>query len=249
MQSLIGCRWKGSSKTSVHQFMHVKVHVHVHSSYIRPSIHSPIPFFSTLPPLKMPPHLHPRSTATSTLFAGTLLASFVVVGIPHLFPCPRPRRGYADTERPPPQQLDENGQRRLPRRARPDQAEVSSDRETQQQLSPQDSKTPSTSSLQRKSLTQRRDMAEEAALFAELQREAEALEREARECPVPKPKGFIGRILGFEDKEKTTATATATTRTPSDGSSPFPSQQQSPPPSPSIPSHAIGAGSGGQGRS
>src|SRR5947209_12176155 len=47
----------------------------------------------------MPPHLHPRSTATSTLFAGTLLASFTVVAIPHLFPCPRPRRAYADAER------------------------------------------------------------------------------------------------------------------------------------------------------
>src|ERR1700761_7663650 len=55
----------------------------------------------------MPPHLHPRSTATSTLFAGTLLASFIVVGIPHVFPCPRPRTGYAaDTGQI---QFDEDG--------------------------------------------------------------------------------------------------------------------------------------------
>jgi cytochrome c oxidase assembly factor 2 len=40
-----------------------------------------------------PPHLHPRSSATSTLFGVTLLASFVVVGIPHIFPCPRPKNG------------------------------------------------------------------------------------------------------------------------------------------------------------
>ncbi|KPI39090.1 uncharacterized protein AB675_4511 [Cyphellophora attinorum] len=46
----------------------------------------------------MPSHLHPRSTATSTLFAGTLLASFVVISIPHIFPCPRPRTQYMDAD-------------------------------------------------------------------------------------------------------------------------------------------------------
>lgn len=246
MRPLIGQRSQESSKHLSTNFMHIPVDVQVHSSYIRPSIHS-FPHLPPFPPLTMPPHLHPRSTATSTLFAGTLLASFAVIGIPHLFPCPRPRRGYADTERPPPHQLDEHGQRRPPRRGRSDEAEAFSDRETQHQLSPQDSKTAVTSGLQRKSLSQRRDMAEEAALFAELQWEAEALEREARECPVPKPKGFIGRILGFEDKENATATTT-TRRTTSDISSAFPSPQ-SPPPAPSIPPHAIVSGNGGQGRS
>jgi cytochrome c oxidase assembly factor 2 len=48
----------------------------------------------------MPPHLHPRSAATSTLFGATLLASFVVVGIPHVFPCPRPRDGKLDGKSP-----------------------------------------------------------------------------------------------------------------------------------------------------
>jgi cytochrome c oxidase assembly factor 2 len=43
-----------------------------------------------------PPHLHPRSSATSTLFGVTLLASFIVVGIPHVFPCPRPRTTRLD---------------------------------------------------------------------------------------------------------------------------------------------------------
>src|SRR5271156_5612917 len=62
----------------------------------------------------MPPPLHPRSTATSTLFAGTLLASFTVVAIPHLFPCPRPRRAYADTER----QLDSEGRPAVRRKRR-----------------------------------------------------------------------------------------------------------------------------------
>ena len=44
----------------------------------------------------MPPHLHPRSTLTTTLFTGTLLASFAVVALPHVLPCPVPRKRYAD---------------------------------------------------------------------------------------------------------------------------------------------------------
>ncbi|TQN68470.1 hypothetical protein CSHISOI_06969 [Colletotrichum shisoi] len=47
----------------------------------------------------MPPHpLHPRSRMTSTLFATTVVASFFVVGMPHLLPCPAPRVTYADGE-------------------------------------------------------------------------------------------------------------------------------------------------------
>ncbi|KIW20990.1 hypothetical protein PV08_01569 [Exophiala spinifera] len=146
----------------------------------------------------MPPHLHPRSTATSTLFAGTLLASFVVVGIPHLFPCPRPRRGYADTEI----QFDEDGKpvRRV-RRQRGDGQPVS----TAEQIS--DLKRTTTQPqprAPRKGLADLKNLEEEAALFRELQREAEMLEkadREARECPVPKPSGILGRFLGFEDKK------------------------------------------------
>ena len=42
-----------------------------------------------------------------------------------------------------------------------------------------------------------KQMEEEAALFKQLQEEAELLEKEARECPVPKPTGWLGRALGF----------------------------------------------------
>jgi hypothetical protein len=38
----------------------------------------------------------------------------------------------------------------------------------------------------------------EAALFQQFQEEAEMLEKEARECPVPKPGRFLGRLLGFQ---------------------------------------------------
>jgi hypothetical protein len=144
----------------------------------------------------MPPHLHPRSTATSTLFAGTLIASFVVVGIPHLFPCPRPRTGYADAEI----QFDDEGRpiRRTTKGKISDTALRSSaqgrsclvsDKSLQQQ-----------SQNTRKGLTQSKNLEEEAALFRELQREEEVLEKEARECPVPKPTGLIGRLLGFEER-------------------------------------------------
>ncbi|KAG6109745.1 hypothetical protein E4U14_003118 [Claviceps sp. LM454 group G7] len=60
----------------------------------------------------MPPHLHPRSRMTSSLFATTVAASFFVVALPHLLPCPVPRTKYADGE----VVVDENGRRRRWRR-------------------------------------------------------------------------------------------------------------------------------------
>lgn len=35
------------------------------------------------------------------------------------------------------------------------------------------------------------------AMFRDMKEEADALEREKRECPVPKPRGKIGELLGF----------------------------------------------------
>lgn len=173
----------------------------------------------------MPPHLHPRSTATSTLFAGTLLASFVVVGIPHLFPCPRPRRGYADSERQP--------QQRIPNPEEPTPSTPTN------KNSPPTQDSHSNLTLQRKTLSQRKAISEEAALFAELQREADALEKEARECPVPKPRGFIGRFLGFEEDHTGT----------SGGSSALSAASLRPTPAPSIASQAgDGNSEGGSGR-
>ena len=32
--------------------------------------------------------------------------------------------------------------------------------------------------------------------------ESEMMLKKAHECPVPKPKGIIGRLLGFEDKDQ-----------------------------------------------
>jgi len=130
----------------------------------------------------MPPHLHPRSTATSTLFAGTLLASFIVVGIPHVFPCPRPRKGYADSEN----RLDSEG-KSLRRKGRKidtvdrlqDKMELGSDR---MEEAGKDAA-----------------LVEEAAVFRLLQEEADELDKEARECPVPKPTGLLGKLLGIQE--------------------------------------------------
>jgi len=44
----------------------------------------------------MPPHLHPRSLSTTSLFSTTLALAFIVVAVPHVLPCPvrRPPGGY-----------------------------------------------------------------------------------------------------------------------------------------------------------
>lgn len=180
--------------------------------------------------IRMPPHLHPRSTATSTLFAGTLLASFVVIGIPHVFPCPRPRTGYADTE----MQFDDDGRPIRRRQMRPKAGNDSTEHEGNypHQLRPHQSgadhlqqqqqhllQARSTPAHRTKGLSQLKDISEEAALFQELQREAEALEKEARECPVPKPRGVLGRLLGFEVQEHEQEQEAVTKRPP-----PAPSQ-------------------------
>lgn len=45
-------------------------------------------------------HLHPRSGWTMSLFTTTLFASFLVVAMPHILPCPAAQRIYADGEMP-----------------------------------------------------------------------------------------------------------------------------------------------------
>ena len=98
----------------------------------------------------MPPVLHPRSRTTLTLFVTTLALSFVVVGLPHMLPCPVPHsnRIYADGQ----------GQQRRRKKL------------------PQDAGRTSLSAADEKEM--------------------------GRECPVPKPSGLVGQILGFEQKQK-----------------------------------------------
>jgi cytochrome c oxidase assembly factor 2 len=150
----------------------------------------------------MPPHLHPRSTATSTLFAGTLLASFTVVAIPHIFPCPRPRRAYADVERP--VQLDSEG-RPVRRKRRKSDVEAPQDK-------PPAVTGRASEACSAESKPKDLRITDEAALFRNFQEEAEMLEKEAHECPVPKPSGVLGRLLGFQQDGKKTDAVRAGSR-------------------------------------
>jgi cytochrome c oxidase assembly factor 2 len=160
--------------------------------------------------LRMPPHLHPRSSATTTLFASTLAASFIIVGIPHIFPCPAPRKGYLDA--------DGKTVRRRPRRSQSGEGEVGDKVEghdggigtadAQLGLGRELKTLLASTTLTSDSSLAKRDSAkgdrgggreeEDArALFREMEEEEEAMERERRECPVPKPRGKIGELLGF----------------------------------------------------
>ncbi|KAF9894605.1 hypothetical protein FE257_006493 [Aspergillus nanangensis] len=131
----------------------------------------------------MPPHLHPRSRSTSSLFAGTLLASLVVVGMPHLFPCPAPRRTLADSE----MMVTADGQQ-IPRMRR---------------RKPKDTETLNgQGSALRTAPPQATD--EEVSTFLQLEQEAERLAQTGRECPVPKPRGVLGEILGFSARKDST---------------------------------------------
>ena len=120
----------------------------------------------------MPSHLHPRSRTTSSLFGVTLLASFLVVGMPHILPCPVPRTQFAETE------ITEDGKRRRRRRNPSDLVDSGSASSSSQSLS-----------LQDEPLTEE---------------ERDALRSKAHECPVPKPGGRIGEILGFAKQERNT---------------------------------------------
>ncbi|KAK7538117.1 uncharacterized protein J3D65DRAFT_666821 [Phyllosticta citribraziliensis] len=107
----------------------------------------------------MAPALHPRSRQTVSLFTGTLLVSFFVVGLPHLLPCPVPTRAYADA----PASADPNNPQRRRRRRR---SAANADDET--------------------------------ATAAGVMGAAMEDGRRARECPVPKPGGLVGKVLGFD---------------------------------------------------
>ncbi|KAI0013110.1 hypothetical protein F4779DRAFT_613982 [Xylariaceae sp. FL0662B] len=131
----------------------------------------------------MPPHLHPRSRMTSSLFATTVAASFFVVGLPHLLPCPAPRVAYADSETAP------DGTKRR-RRRRPQPAEV---RDGIAQFESSGS-----------SGTSEEDFARAAA--------ARRSRREKkRECPVPKPGGAIGELMGFNNNNNSGTRKTSRT--------------------------------------
>ncbi|KAJ9644619.1 hypothetical protein H2199_003582 [Coniosporium tulheliwenetii] len=138
----------------------------------------------------MPPHLHPRSRLTTSLFTTTLFASFLVVGLPHLLPCPANPREYADGDMP---ELDPSGRRRRRRRK-----VVEGDT----------------------AMAGAHPLASEAPVVEEPKAADSALDEEgwerrrARECPVPKPGGLIGQVFGFQQDERQRPVVRIDIRTP-----------------------------------
>lgn len=115
-----------------------------------------------------PPHLHPRSRLTTSLFGTTLLVSFLVVGMPHILPCPAPRLAFADGET-----TADDGPKR--RRRRPRQRSPSEDLSGESEEDPPATRIPD---------------------------EKTKSEEHAHQCPVPKPRGLVGEMLGFGRGEK-----------------------------------------------
>jgi cytochrome c oxidase assembly factor 2 len=109
---------------------------------------------------------------TSSLFATTLFASFFVVALPHVLPCPAPRVVFADgetvTDGP-------DGKRRRRRKPRPVTVVERGERETECPRQP------------KVEMTREDDSA------------LRAVEAHKRECPVPKPPGVLGQWLGFTE--------------------------------------------------
>ncbi len=113
----------------------------------------------------MPPHLHPRSRLTTSLFGATLLVSFMVVGMPHIIPCPAPRIVLADVDTT----EERDGRRRRTAQAEENHLSYEEERER---------------------------------TFVRLAEERKRIEKRGHECPVPKPGGIVGEILGFESGDR-----------------------------------------------
>lgn len=92
-----------------------------------------------------------------------MFASFFVVALPHVLPCPAPRVAYADGEII----EDQNGRRRRRRRPQVQEPEV------------------------KDGIVQFNNLTQEDSVESEGR-------RTRRECPVPKPGGKVGELLGFK---------------------------------------------------
>ncbi|KAI5917774.1 hypothetical protein F4810DRAFT_694923 [Camillea tinctor] len=124
----------------------------------------------------MTPHLHPRSRMTSSLFATTVLASFLVVGLPHILPCPAPRVSYADAGGEYEIIVSADGttrRRRVRRRRREPESKDGG-------------------------IVQFSSSEEEG----DAGRGSEATRERRKECPVPKPGGVIGELMGFKKADR-----------------------------------------------
>ncbi|MCJ1259097.1 hypothetical protein MMC24_006932 [Lignoscripta atroalba] len=150
----------------------------------------------------MPSHLHPRSRLTTSLFGTTLLVSFLVVGMPHIFPCPAPRTEFADVE------MSEDGQGRQRRRRRR-KPSLDTDPTTTTTTTPT-SNLPLPGGSEKGQQQQQQQQQVEQPTSLDVLDEHELSRARAHECPVPKPRGLvaIAEALGFkggEEKQSSTA--------------------------------------------
>lgn len=137
----------------------------------------------------MPPILHPRSRSTSSLFAATMVVSFVVVGLPHIFPCPAPRRTLADSQAVPTTDGLQTKRSRGKRQNSDHIIQLSEDPATVNGASQHVADSSSV---------------DEVSTFLRTEAEAQSLARIGHECPVPKPRGIVGQLLGFSNANPST---------------------------------------------
>ena len=149
----------------------------------------------------MPSALHPRSRQTFSLFTTTLAVSFLVVALPHILPCPVPRTSYADSI-----VTDDTATKRQLQNVRlPNESESGHTPQSSQHTSYQEiQEQPHRSVGQRlRPLTKSGDfirhnvLADEVELIDNDISRSEAPRRARRECPVPKPGGLMGQVMGF----------------------------------------------------
>ena len=138
-----------------------------------------------------PPHLHPRSRSTSLLFSSTLLAAFIVVGLPHIYPCPAPRKRLADSSDRIIISDDSQQQQALAVRRKAEEG-----RRREEQLVGSHAAEDDDEGCGKEMVGSVRLRAQRELLLR-AQEEAKVLDKSARECPVPKPSGVLGSILGF----------------------------------------------------
>ncbi|KAF2240098.1 hypothetical protein EV356DRAFT_10522 [Viridothelium virens] len=124
----------------------------------------------------MPPYLHPRSGLTTSLFTTTLAVSFLVVSIPHILPCPVNPKQLAESDA---DGFDAAAKRAKRRERRPlKHLEIG--------------EKPGTHGPRAAGESGDGDQDGDTLSTVEMARR--------RECPVPKPGGLIGEIMGFRKK-------------------------------------------------
>ncbi|KAI1277456.1 hypothetical protein F5Y07DRAFT_86628 [Xylaria sp. FL0933] len=138
----------------------------------------------------MPPHLHPRSRMTSSLFATTVAASFLVVGLPHLLPCPAPRVAYADASSSSSPSQDGSSRRRTRRRCQ-------QPTEVKDGIAQFEAVGNSNSNSNNESESTCEDISKSSTTTI-----TSTAPRPKRECPVPKPGGVIGQLIGLKEKKE-----------------------------------------------